>query len=44
MVLTHDLETAYTQCWKNLAAAYFEIKIVQDVSVTLELTFPASPN
>ena len=44
VVLTHDLETAYTQCWKNLATAHSGFMIVQDVPVMLELPFLASPN
>ena len=44
VLLAHDLETAYSQCWKNLAAAHSEIKIVRDDPVALELPFPVSPN
>ena len=44
VVLSHDLETAYIQCWRYLASAHSEIKLVQDVPVILELPFPPSPN
>ena len=44
VVWAHDLETAYIQCWRNLATAHSEIKRVQDEPVILELPFPPSPN